>query len=415
MISALMGMNEFDQEYSTQPMQFVDREEIVDVLAYSKETRIPIPDRTYTQELLDVPIPLENRIAHLIPYIEPIAGVRTQYMISTIIGASASWVVRAAEYIGLEPLVNGTDRGSLVRHYTPPALELLQEEWDWYQSYKELDDQLTETAVGMFVAKSVHWVRKTAHELEVYPIDKVLKTGRERYTYKKTLIPQLRHILLVFLPAEDWCTKQELIELTGKDWPWIKKQLIKTDIKVMPRRSPFNGGVYDYIAPESREYLNSIKTNLPKAGKRTIHYSEAVRQPLEEKAKTEGTDKRLARIAIARAVGKSWDWVESRLPYVGIETYEEGSPVYREPEEEIIKGLKKIAEEEAADTRLAIYEIARILGHSSYWVKARLPFTTISPEEKRGKQYDVFELEIIDQLRALPEDIITMGPKPKHR
>lgn len=445
-----MGTSEYEKEYSTQPILFVESEEIVDVPIFSEATRMPIPERTYTQELLDRPIPLENRIAHLIPYAEPVAGILTQYMIARLIGADPEWVVRVAERTGIATLPEDKAERISVRQYASPALEVLQEEWDWYRAYKELDDLLTETAIAKFVAKSVHWVRKTAHELEVFPTDKVVKSGRERPAYKKTLIPQLRHLLLLFPPADDWATKRELIELTGKDWPWIEAQLKKTAMDIMERRSPFNGGVYDYIAPQSRSYLSEVVAQLPEAAgngltieaiskrigrsphwilrrmpegyeslglERTddreiagLHYFEDVWGPLQEQVKAEENDKRLARIAIAKAVGKSWAWVESRLPYTNVDPEEKTNQNYHVFDEKVVGELKDIAEEEASDTRLSVGEIAKILGHTPYWVKARLPFTSANPEEKRGKTYVVYNAKVVDQLRSLPVNTITMGP-----
>ena len=38
---------------------------------------LPIPDRSYTQELLDTPVPLENRIELLSAYVLPTAKIHT--------------------------------------------------------------------------------------------------------------------------------------------------------------------------------------------------------------------------------------------------------------------------------------------------------------------------------------------------
>lgn len=394
---------ESERGSNTQPIRIIEDEQIVDVPIFNEATRMPLPEYSYAQELLTIPIPLENRIAHLIPYIEPVATTHTQYSIAITIGAPVRWVARTAERIGIMPLSGDGGSEKSVCQYRSPALEVLQEEWEWYQAYNELDDQLTETAIAQFVARSPQWVRKTAYELEVYP-GRAVKSGRERLTYKKTLIPQLRHILLVFPPAQDWCTKQELIELTGKSWPWIERQLQDADIKIMKRRSEITGSVHEYSAPESREFL---------VAQARLDETKRAEPIIEAPAKAEVLERGLALIAVAKMVGRSWAWVESRLPYVGVDSREGTDRTSDILDEEIATRLKKLAEEEAADTRLSVAAIAKILGHRPPWVRARLPFTTIMPEEKRENTYVVYKSEVVDQLRTLPEDVITKGPKPK--
>lgn len=449
-----MESSQFDKVSNEPKSSSAIEYELVDV-TLGDETRMPLPERTYTQELLDIPIPLENRLAHLIPFIEPIAGVHTQYAIANKTGANPDWVVRTAEQIGITSVSEGIDDEDRLRRYASPALELLQEEWDWYQAYKELDDQLTETAVARFIAKSPQWVRKNAHELEVYLNEDSVVAGRVRLTYKKTIIPQLRHLLLIFPPAEDWCTKQDLIELSGKGWPWIDKQLKKVGIVVQTRRSELSGSVNELIAPEAREYLTEIKAGLPDPagnnltiegisvkigrsahwviprmplgyesmgkykiddkGRVGLHYPPKIWQQLELLSRSEEADSRLALSALAKRIDKSPQWTESRIPYTSFVVEETG---YRSPvrfDDGLVDELKAIIEEENSDTRLSVSEIANIIGHTAHWVRGRLPYTTISPEEKRGKNYEVYKQEVVEQLRALPGDIITYGPKLKRQ
>lgn len=440
---------EFDKEYATQPIVVIESEEIVDVPFFNESTRMPIPEKSYYQELLSQPIPLENRIAYLIPHIEPTTKTLNSYAIAKQIGAPEGWVERVAARIGIKVDTEGDSAGI----FPPLSAELLEEEWLWYQSYLELDDQLTETAVAHFVARSPKWVRGAAHELGVHSHNVAIKVGRERFTYDKTLIPQLRHLLLIFPPAEDWCTKQELIELTGKDWPWIAKHLEKADIEIEKRRSPLTGVVYDYIAPESRAYLKEIKANLPLAagsgltiegmskkigrsrpwvirhmpvdyeqlgeeriddsGKVAIHYFDDVWLPFEEQVKLEESNRRLAQIAIARIIGKSGAWIETRLPYTVFGNDDDVDSSYANINDQVIDQLKGLAAEEDADTRLTVAAIAEIVGHTRYWVKARIPYTNAVPEEKIGSNHLVYKPEVVEQLLGLPDNILPMGPKPR--
>ncbi|MBC7459141.1 hypothetical protein H7200_00285 [Candidatus Saccharibacteria bacterium] len=434
--------------------QFILQEELIDVTPFSEETRMKIPDQTHAQELLEQPIPLENRIAHLLPYLEPTAEIYSRFVIARKIGSPADWVQKVALRIGIQPITNTLDEEG-VESYPPYSLELLQEEWQWYQSYKELDDYLTEYAISQFVARSPQWVRKTAADLEVYPT-KAVVFKRFRTVYPKTLIPQLRHLLLVYLPSEDWYITKELEEATGHDWGWVARKLKASGIQSQKRRSALNGGIFDYYPPEALEYLKQLNMDLvePAGDWLTIqgmadklgksykwvisqladmqespelklssrardeeHYPPEVCQKLSEKSATliEVGDY-FAVDTLAKYIGKSGQWVRNRLQYTDaipedrVDVTGSVHEYYPPDTIEKLEGLPwDILKTQGRAGWVSVTDIAQQLGHTRSWVKNRLPYVGAVFENKTAidiPQQNYFPPDIIEKIAALPTDVL---------
>lgn len=126
-------MKHDSSEGVTQPTRFVDSESIVDT-TFGEHTRMPLPEKSHLQEMLEIPIPLSHRVAHLIPYIEPTARRIGIDAIASKIGADRNWAKRTATTIGLVPGVSRIEAGEEKTIYPHLSYELLLEEWEWFVS-----------------------------------------------------------------------------------------------------------------------------------------------------------------------------------------------------------------------------------------------------------------------------------------
>jgi hypothetical protein len=394
MIKRLL-MVDSEKNPDTQPLRVIDSEEIVDV-RFSDATRMPMPERSYAQEQLDILIPLENRIAHLIPYVEPTSELLSAYSIAQGIGAEIHWVQKTAKRIGITTIPAKGTGGADTELYPSLSLELLKEEWQWYQAYNALEDRLTSYAIGKFMARHDSWVERTAADLGIYAeYGRSPSSGLNSFLYPKTLIPQLRHIQLVIPPQEDWLSVRSIAELTGQSVNWVRSRLEKRGFITEERRLYAGGKIFQLYPPESLAYIETLARERPSAAGDWL---------------TVG--------AMARMLSKTDDWVSYRVKRL----YEELG-VLREDDTRktvphyppsVLKSLQKeveqISEFKEAGDYLAASGLARVLGKSINWVQRRLPYidsqpeTRINPANKRPLPY--YPPETVEILQALPDDIL---------
>jgi hypothetical protein len=393
MIMKRFSMINNDKGPDTQPLRVIDSEEIVDV-RFSDATRMPMPERSYAQEQLDIPIPLENRIAHLIPYIEPISELLGAHAIGRRIGAEVSWVKRTAERIGIKPIVSDD---SVTSVYPVLTLELLEEEWQWYQAYETLDDRLSTYAISMFLAKSKKWVTYRANELGIFPKHERAVTGHMAYTYPKTIIPQLRHLILITPPEEDGYTDGELSRLTGQDEKWIQSRLFEAGILATQRQAYGSGRIFRFYPNESLAHIKALA---------------AERKPAGEW---------LTAKAMALRLRRSEGWVKRRLgDYVHLAELRQddtGKSVLHYPPI-VFEALKSDSEVGAdlprSDTRLALTALAASINKKPSWVQNRLRFVDASTDERlnsNNQAYNYYDESLGATLLALPEDILDIERK----
>lgn len=424
--------------------------EIVDVV-FSDETRMPIPEKSHAQELLETPIPLENRIAHLIPYIEPTAELLSSHAIAKRIGAEEYWVSSVAKRIGIELLPNDSGEGAALL-YPPLSLELLEEEWQWHVSYEALAENLSTSAIAEFMAKTSYWVTKYAQELGFLFTVEESSYGSRSYSYPKQVIPQLRHIILSHPPAGDWYTLSELEEFTGHKRTWISNNLGKVGVESEQRWLALAGRLSPHFPPNTPEIIQAIadKTPLPAGnwlnvetmarqlsktrdwvnkriepfkesgeirigdnGNPRMHYPPEIYAALEVARELQPVQAGdwMTTNAIAQKLSRSYEWVSRR-----IETYAESSEIRIDStgtfkthySPEVVEALRQESEPEHGDY-LSVEMIVSRVGHSSAWIVKRLPFVTAESEEKAGKHgrpLMFYEPSIVDALLALPKDIL---------
>lgn len=386
MMCNTMNEGELYKRNDTQPLLFVDREEIVDSVWLEGDRHTPFVGEVYAQELLMTPILLENRIAHLIPYVEPTAVLMTAPAIAREIEASVEWVKSTAQFIGIEAIVSD-DKDRTV--YPPLSKELLEEEWAWYVSYMELDDWLSVEAIAQFVAKSERWVIWRANDLGIYREDRVLASKRRASAYPKTLIPQLRHIILSYPRSLDGYSVGELVTIFGEDWGWIKRRLGEAGLEPKETESITRGSILQYYPEESEAIIRkAIMERPPRAGDW------------------------LTMSGIALRLGKELGWVKSHInTELGMWLQDDtGKSALHYPPSEYQR-LKVLVDEiqsyPRVDDELAVKAIAGVIHRSERWTRNHLPLTDFKPKKMRNIQNKIgtyYDKEVTDALDALPSD-----------
>jgi len=429
--------------------------QVVDTAYRAESVRILLPEKSYLQELLDEPIPLQTRIAHLIPYVEPTAEVYNARAIANYIGATQNWVMSTARAIGLS---DDTHKPSDA--YPPLALALMEEEWAWAQSYEDLNDQLAPNAVSKFIARHVDWVEQTANELAVFPTLTQLGSGKIKRTYPKELIKQLRHIILVVPPADDWMTIGEIAAVTGKNKKTVKK-IIESSMTEFEERRSHRGGhlarhyplsafdlvvrVIENARPPAGDWLTiralSLRTGksekwvedilrvrfaelserrLDDAHVERTHYPPEVLDFLESLVEQYGErDGWMTVASISKLLGKEDDWVVKRINEQFLEErrtlFDSSGKTATHYPETVVNALR--AELEVinsypdAGSYLALSALAKVIGRSKLWVTNRIPYTGIEGEMRIDQSRRVFLYyppEIVDKITSLPENVLSL-------
>jgi len=381
-------------EGDTQPIRFVDSESIVDT-TFGEHTKMPLPEKSHFQEILETPIPLAHRVAHLIPYIEPTARRFGIDEIATKIGAERSWVRRTAVTIGIIQNDSRSEAGEDKKTYPHLSYELLLEEWEWFVSYERLDDQLSSYAIGRFIARHDSWVEKHAYELGVYPTNGRQQTsGQNSYLYPRTLIPQLRHIILSYMPQEDKVTLGDISQETGMKRSTVKKHLLRAGFTPEKRWSYTTGSLYDFYAEESIDFIKSIISELPPPAGDWLTVSE-----------------------IADTLSKDYDWVKSRVvkfaEYASERLDNNGKKhLYYPPfvlgalkeEVNVLDGIPFVGDQ------LTVSGLAIAVRRSQRWVHARLPYIDTKPRDMinpvNNRTFAYYDRKAASELVGLPEDIL---------
>lgn len=368
-----------------------------DVAPLGDETLLPFPDKTETQELLELPISLESRIAHLSSYNESSLEPHSEAQIRASIGAPERWVNRTAEHIGLQTASRLNTKNHLPETvYISPGLELLAEEFQWHTKYAQLDDKISEHVIELLVNRDPVWIRAMAEELEIYP--DLIQDAPQHFKrlYPKKLATQLRHIILLYPPAHSELTVHTLAQKYSAKWDWVKRRLDKSGFTPKQMWSPHTHELLYYYPVECDDFIG---------------------QAVVEKAPPAGDW--LTAHGIAKKLSRTFDWVTQRL-IAYKETSEmrlddRGAEAPHYPPE-VVAILEQEANAENAypdaGTFLALTALAKSINRSPLWVQNRLPYTDISPElrwntqprQRRLREY--YDPEDGQKLLALPDDIL---------
>ncbi len=365
-----------------------------EIQRFGKDTLMPMPEKSYFQELLDQPAPLENRIAHLIAYVDvdplPEGEINSEYFIAKQIGSTPKWVNRKAQEISLVSSNSEFDQNNeMVDVYDSPALELLREEWRWHNETCDLDDYIKLSEFARLLGKPEDWAIKYAHELGVSVRYVLAPSGRKTRFLPRILLHQLRHIILTFPPQGDWYTEFELKKETGHDGRWLVSQLGRVGITTSLRWSDLTGKLLKFFPPESPDAVQNIESNLPK------HAGNWLTGP-----------------EIARKIGMGEEWTNTRLREMVDPIAEDrlnvGNIIKLHYSPETIARVEQKAIEVMGIPEVGdwynVSQLARGLVVNEPWVRRRLPFLGSTPEPRRDSVGHIrmhYPPEALEELRQM--------------
>jgi len=375
---------------------FASREEpkVTQEPYFTNETLMPMPDKTYAQELLDQPVPLASRIAHLVSYIDietyTNGELNTEYYIAKQIGAPVGWVKKRALEIGIEATPSHFDPDDIPHSiYPSPSLELLREEFRWHGEIARLDAEVKIGEFERLLGKTEEWSMKYAGELGFVVHYVPSESGGRARLLPRAALGQLRHLILMFPPQEDWLTENEVSIVTGREPEWLMTNLGRVGIMTQQRWSNLTGKLLHFYPPDTEEAYLRMKSDLP--------------QPAGNWLSVTG---------IARKLGMTYEWTSARLREINDSTaetrlndinvprlhYSPATIATVEHMAERVKGVPEIGD------WYSISALSQAIDMSDSWVERRLPYIASVPELRRNAACRVFmhyPPEALDELRQI--------------
>lgn len=344
---------------------------------------ITVPERSHTQELLDTPIPIENRIELLSAYVIPTSKIHSLEQMAKKLGITPHRVRELTNEIGIAPLI---DNGKT--EYPLFTFELLEEELAWDATFESLEEYLSAKSIAKVVARDERWVKHRANELAIFPELRTFSSGREGFGYPKTLIPILRHVMLQTPLAGEWFNLSELEQEMGKSREWVIARLKNGGFTPNERVARTNHAVTDHFPPDSYDYLKRC---------------------LQEESRQAGDW--LTMTYIARSLGRDEKWVkahlepyetlkEKRLDDVNKMTYHYPPLVY----EALVRINIQTQSYEESGEYMTVKTLAQKIGRSVLWVKNRVDQIEATPETRRNRSnrlYEYYPPKALEQLRHL--------------
>ena len=379
------------------PYDDLDSREVSEVTQepyFTNETLMPMPEKSYAQELLDQPVPLASRIAHLVSYIdiEPSTHgeLNTEYSIAKQIGAPVSWVKKRAIEIGIESTPSHFDPDDIPHNiYPSPSLELLREELRWHREIAELDTEVKVGEFGRLLGKTEEWSMKYASELGFVVNYVPSESGGRARMLPRVALGQLRHLILMFPPQDDWLTENEVSLVTGREPEWLASHLGRVGIMTQQRWSSLTGKLLHFYPPDTEEAYLRMKSELP--------------QP---------AGNWLSAAGIARKLAMTDEWTSARLREINDSTaetrlndinvprlhYSPATVAIVEHIAEMAKGVPEI------EDWYSVSSLSRAINMSDSWVARRLSYIASVPQLRRDSAYRIFAHyppEALDELRQI--------------
>lgn len=343
------------------------------------ETLMPLPEMSYEQELLNTPVPFENRVAFLSASIVPEEEMSSSELINVFPGRQALIEDIIAT---INPPIESNGKGDVYAAYTK---ELVEEELAWHDQLQTLDERISAYVAARLLFKGYDWIHQNSYALGVYP--EVKYFGKRMHVlYPKAIVPMLRTLILHTPPTGDWYSPREAVDYVHKDIEWITKTVARYGLRSAMRVSG-NNILAEHYPLETILRLEEFKRQLPPPAGDWL------------------TVKRLAALLhrdkeyVARRIGPFKHMSERRLTDGSRERTHYPPEVFKllaqamAEEEEVKASVEEsnVGDREptpSASGWLSTGEIARMLGKTRYWVDIRL---------KRMNEYSESRLDTMNR------------------
>lgn len=401
------------------------------------ETRMELPEFSFEQELTRQPIPFQNRIDSLPDYVTIHPQVAFLNDLSRQFNRSYSAISKDATALGARTVGTDADGYPVFERFTA---EVLQDEYEWRQKFKEADEYLTTGALASLLGRSRNWITRNTAALNSYPREMKFR-GRQVLAFPSAVASQLRILELQIPPAHHHYSITELQELTGKDHRWIERVFALKNItpewreNVKTREPAYHYRRDDLFVLEealaalpaaagsslstqdisskhnvSRSQLEKVLELLPAVGEKRLNaHSIPMRSfSQEEEAvivnliprRPEG--KLYSYDEIATLTNRSYHWVRDAARPFKMDAFKEGSRILLTEEQAatIIDQAKESPQ--FAGGWLTIEDISRMLLRRRSWVIQRIQSIAVRSEvrlDSRNKPRTHYEPDAIDELQ----------------
>lgn len=347
-------------------------------------------------------IPFENRISHILPKLdhEPSSEWIQSAEIAKAIGARSITIREMADKLGIEHTRRKAPGVSYdITYYPPLSTEVIRDEINWQVRYENADDYLNYAQIADVIEKHEKWVSINIKQTGIEPRDKRPGDHNAKFFPKKAAL-RLREMILSTPLDNDWVNITDLEGILKSDPVTIRGVLEVLGINGEDRRAAQSGRIFTYYPPDTVEEVK--------------RYHEQM---------TAGDWLTANAIVDKIAPTRSEEWVSARL---SLEEYKlegrqmldvNGAKRIHFPPSVFNRLLKEMSELDSykkAGDYVTVNKIAKELGHYASWVTLRLPHVKSKGEPRisiRNRVLEHFPPEIIDELRALPEDILEPGGK----
>ena len=224
----------------------------------SRETLMEMPELSREEELLDTPVPFENRVAHLSVFDKTLVVEGTVPELAHRLDVRVSTVMRMVASLGAQVDLIGTDG---VCH--PSLFAVLQEELSWGSLVDELPDSVTLNSIENTVGVGKSWALTAMNGLGVISEE---FDRRGNLLYSKNVVHALRHLKLHESPADDWYDEVTVRSLTRRSDTWVHDKVNTYNLDMEYRIGVSRGRPQRHYSQATLDFLIEISAQHPPAG-----------------------------------------------------------------------------------------------------------------------------------------------------
>lgn len=265
----------------------------------------------------------------------------------------------------------------------------------WRKGYNMLPNEMNVYSIGVFLKMHGDWVTNMAEKLNITPIATKAENGATQTLYPKTLVRKLYAILQQTPSSDRWLTTSAIAKQLKLSYNVAHRAIQRSDIASEDRRSETTGMVRKHYPPE---IVDRIKHEM---------------QSISAKGNW------LSLNELSRQLNKDIKWVakrvKERFSELGELRYDVNTRRSIHYPPEVYESLRQEANDrpdiQDKEAHISLYGLVRAINHDEKWIKRRIPYTGFVAKNRlnpRNRQvWSYYPIEIIDALRALPDDILT--------
>ncbi|MEO8105208.1 MAG: hypothetical protein ABI602_02625 [Candidatus Saccharibacteria bacterium] len=377
--------------------------------------------------------PLENRIAELSVMSVandalPVEPTRDQLVRALGEGVGEKWIETTARHIGIVLLKAPDMSARPANRYPALSYELLEEEWAWEQTLRQLPLYVAMNRITRVIGRSENWVKAN---IESFGVESTkTRSGRNDEVWTRRVMSPLRERRMAARRLGDWNSLEELANSHGETrQQWIAQQLVAAG--VMPKvwvsadtgrdRRYYPGEAHSAIelAQQVRLGANSaraIEASIRRAAKKPRSRAKQINMQVgadrrfdnaaqTNQDKLESDDAMVTAHFMAKALGVSQNWIAPRIKGLPTINLPDARGIIRPHyEQKVLQALSihnKHRPKAAGDMVTARYMMLD-LGVSISWLKPRIKGqSTFDRQTDSGQTRLHYSAEVFQEIKAL--------------